>query len=332
MGSSLANALASSPIVEMVDDNTAWGTYSGIYTIPYGQTQVVITFQAGYTGSGSASVGNFIDDVQIVINQGCIDSDGDGIPDTEDLDSDNDGIPDIEEAGFKQFSNNTGTFDKSNPSLWTDSNNNGMNDYIAAMISGGTYNVPDSDGDGLRNYLDLDSDNDSFFDVNEGGTLNGDGDINDDGKGDGVDTDKDGILDLYDNSTNFGTVFRSYAQDTDGDGIADFLELDANNDGIFDISTSLYDNIDTNNDGRVDGTADVDRDGILDAFDSNNAVKGSPRNLNKKLLLDFDGRNDYAENTPVLGGLSNASLMAWIDLNSGFCAEGVVVGQDKFQI
>ena len=332
MGSSLANALASSPIVEMVDDNTAWGTYSGIYSIPPGQTQIVITFQAGYTGSGSASVGNFIDDVQIVINQGCIDSDGDGIPDTEDLDSDNDGIPDIEEAGFKQFSNNTGTFDKSNPSLWTDSNNNGMNDYIAAMISGGTYNVPDSDGDGLRNYLDLDSDNDSFFDVNEGGTLNGDGDINDDGKGDGVDTDKDGILDLYDNSTNFGTVFRSYAQDTDGDGIADFLELDANNDGIFDISTSLYDNIDTNNDGRVDGTADVDRDGILDAFDSNNAVKGSPRNLNKKLLLDFDGRNDYAENTPVLGGLSNASLMAWIDLNSGFSAEGVVVGQDKFQI
>ncbi|MBP8157132.1 MAG: choice-of-anchor D domain-containing protein, partial [Flavobacterium sp.] len=332
MGSSLADALASSPIVEMVDDVTAWGTYSGIYSIPVGQTQIVITFQAGYTGSGSASVGNFIDDVQIVINQGCIDSDGDGIPDTEDLDSDNDGIPDVEEAGFKQYSNNTSTFDKSNPSLWTDANSNGMSDFIAAMISGGTYNVPDSDADGLRNQLDFDSDNDSFFDVNEGGTLNGDGDINDDGKGDGIDTDKDGILDLYDNSTNFGTVARSYALDTDADGTADFLELDANNNGIFDITSSLYDNIDTNNDGKVDGTADADRDGILDAFDTNPAVKGSPRNLNKKLLLDFDGRNDYAENTPVLGGLANASLMAWIDLNSGFSSEGVVIGQDKFQI
>ena len=42
-----------------------------------------------------------------------------------------------------------------------------------------------------------------------------------------------------------------------------------NNDGIFDITTSLYDNIDTNNDGKVDGTADADRDGILDAFDTN---------------------------------------------------------------
>ena len=332
MGSTLANALASIPIVEMVDDNTAWGTYSGIYSIPVGQTQIVITFQAGYTGSGSASVGNFIDDVQIVINQGCIDSDGDGIPDTEDLDSDNDGIPDIEEAGFKQFSNNTATFDKSNPSLWTDANSNGMNDYIASMITAGTYNVPDTDGDGLRNYLDFDSDNDSFFDVNEGGLLNGDGDINDDGKGDGVDTDRDGILDLYDNTTTFGVFAKSYAQDTDGDGIADFLELDANNDGIFDITTSLYDNIDTNNDGKVDGTADVDRDGILDAFDTNPAVKGSPRNLNKKLLLDFDGRNDYAESAPVVGGLANATLMAWIDLRNGYSNEGVVVGQDKFQI
>ena len=58
MGSTLADALASTPIVEMVDGNTAWGTYSGIYAIPVGQTQIVITFQAGYTGSGSASVRN----------------------------------------------------------------------------------------------------------------------------------------------------------------------------------------------------------------------------------------------------------------------------------
>ena len=36
MGSTLADALASTPIVEMVDGNTAWGTYSGIYSIPVG--------------------------------------------------------------------------------------------------------------------------------------------------------------------------------------------------------------------------------------------------------------------------------------------------------
>ena len=54
--------------------------------------------------------------------------------------------------------------------------------------------------------------------------------------------------------------------------------------------------------------------------------------MNRKLLLDFDGRNDYAESTGVLSGLSNASLMAWVDLNGGFSADGVVVGQDKFQI
>jgi hypothetical protein len=50
------------------------------------------------------------------------------------------------------------------------------------------------------------------------------------------------------------------------------------------------------------------------------------------LFLDFDGRNDYAENVSLLGGLSNATLMAWIDLNSAFSATGVVVGQDKFNI
>lgn len=329
-GPSLAAALASAPVVTMVDGTDAWGTYSGIYTIPVGQRQIVLTFQAGYTGSGSASVGNFIDDVQIVINQGCIDSDGDGIPDIEDLDSDNDGIPDIEEARFQQYSNGTATFDMTNPSNWMDTNSNGLNDYIASLISAGTYVVPDTDGDGLRNYLDFDSDNDSLFDVDEAGLINGDGDINGDGKGDGIDTDKDGILDIYDNSTNFGTIARIYTQDTDSDGTPDFLELDSNNDGIFDIQTGLYGSFDANNDGRIDGSGDVDFDGILDTFDTDITVKGSPRDLNRKLYLEFDGRNDYGEGTSVLGGLANASLMAWIDLASDFSSNGVIVGQGNF--
>ena len=48
--------------------------------------------------------------------------------------------------------------------------------------------------------------------------------------------------------------------------------------------------------------------------------------------MDFDGRNDYAESAPVVGGLTDATLMAWIDLRNGYTNEGVVVGQDKFQI
>ncbi|MGV9004724.1 choice-of-anchor D domain-containing protein [Flavobacterium sp.] len=330
-GASLANAIASTPIATMVDDNTAWGTYSGIYQIPIGQTQIVLTFQAGYTGSGSQSVGNFIDDVQVVINQKCVDTDGDGIADIADVDDENDGIPDIEEAGFKAYSNNKGTFDMSNSALWKDTNNNGLNDYIEVMIANGTYKILDTDNDLVPNHLDYDSDNDSVFDVDEAGLLNGDGDINGDGVGDGLDTDGDGLLDLFDNYVGFGTVARPYAKDTDGNGVADYLQLKS--DGVtFDISKTLYANLDANNDGIIDGSGDSDRDGIKDTFDTNNTIKGSPRDLNRKLYLDFDGRNDYAEDTPILAGLSEATLMAWIDLDGAYSATGYIIGQNKFYL
>jgi hypothetical protein len=331
-GSTLAGSIASTPIVTMVDGNTAWGTYSGVYTIPNGQTQIVLTFQAGYTGSGSASVGNFIDDVQIVINQNCVDSDGDGIPDIVDLDDDNDGIPDIEEAGFKIYSNKKSTMDMSSISTWVDADENGMNDYIDALIANGIYNIPNTDGDSKPDHLDLDSDNDSLFDVDEAGLFNGDGDINGDGVGDLLDSDGDGILDLYDNFIGFGTNNRDYTKDSDGDGIEDFRALDSNNDGIFDIAETLYANLDANNDGLIDGTDDNDKDGIMDLFDTDDTKKGSPRDLSRKLYLDFDGRNDYAEDSQILSGLSQATLMAWIDLNNTFSSTGVVIGQEKFNI
>jgi len=318
-------------VATMTDGNTAWGSYSGTFAIPVGQTQIVLAFSA-VSSTGGLSYGNFIDDIQIIINQNCVDTDGDSIADIVDVDSDNDGIPDIEEGGFKQYSNNTATMDKTNVANWRDTNANGLNDYIDSMISANTYVVPDTDGDGIYNHLDLDSDNDSLWDVDEAGLLNGDGDINDDGKGDGLDAEGDGLLNLYDNSAVFGSAFRPYAQDSDGNGIADYLQLDSNDDGVNDIQTGLYGSFDSDGDGKIDGSGDADRDGILDIFDTNDIVRGSPRDLDRKLYLDFDGRNDYAENTAILGGLANASLMAWIDLNSTFSGTGTVVGQDKFHI
>jgi hypothetical protein len=318
-------------VATMTDGNTAWGSYSGTYNIPVGQTSIVLAFTA-VSSTGGLSYGNFIDDVQIIINQNCIDTDGEGIADILDVDSDNDGIPDVEEAGLKAYSNGKSTMDRTSPSTWADANTNGLNDYIDSMISASTYTVPDADSDGTYNHLDLDSDNDSLFDVDEANLLNGDGDINGDGKGDGADTEGDGLLNLFDNSVNFGTVARAYAQDSDSNGIADYLQLDSNDDGTNDIQTGLYSSFDTNGDGKIDGTGDTDLDGILDIFDTNNIVRGSPRDLDRKLFLDFDGRNDYAEDSAILGGLANASIMAWIDLNSAFSGTGMVVGQDKFHI
>ena len=316
-------------VTTMTDGNTTWGSYSGVYNIPLGQTQIVLAFTA-ISAAGGLSVGNFIDDIQIAINQNCIDSDLDGIADIVDVDSDNDGIPDIEEGGFKAYSNNTATMDKTNSTNWKDTNGNGINDYIDTLITTGTYVIPDTDGDGVPDYLDLDSDNDTQFDVDEANLLNGDGDITGDGKGDGLDSDGDGLLNLYDNSTSFGSAFRAYAEDSDGNSIPDYLQLDSNSDGVNDIQTGLYGSFDTNDDGKIDGSGDSDRDGILDIFDTDDVLRGSPRDLDRKLFLDFDGRNDYAEDATSLGILPNASIMAWIDLNPAFTSTGVIMGTPDF--
>ncbi|NPA76654.1 MAG: hypothetical protein GXN93_02780, partial [Candidatus Diapherotrites archaeon] len=92
------------------------------------------------------------------------DSDHDGVPDYHDLDSDNDGIYDIVEAGNGgNDMNGDGRTD--NPV-----GNNGLDDSLetddttSADIN---YAIPDTDGDGYPNHLDLDSDNDGCSDADE---------------------------------------------------------------------------------------------------------------------------------------------------------------------
>src|SRR3970282_1465067 len=162
----------------------------------------------------------------------------------------------------------------------------------------------------------------------------------------------DGILDIYDYgigatfSTQYGNLNQgrtnanpatTYLKDTDGDGIPDYLDVTSN--GVtFDIANTLliydYKTLDTNNDGIIDGLTDADKDGIIDIFDTAVAPAyfGSPRDMHTKLFLDFDGRNDYGQSTAILGGLSNASLMALIYLNSAFFTDGIIICQEKFQI
>ena len=80
-----------------------------------------------------------------------IDNDNDGMPDSFDVDSDNDGIPDsLEKSGLLVTL------------LGTDANNDGLDDAFNL-----TDNPIDTDGDGVLDYLDLDSDNDGIFDLEE---------------------------------------------------------------------------------------------------------------------------------------------------------------------
>ena len=290
-------------------------------------TTFVIRFKNNAPGGGGNDLA--IDD--IVIRQQYCDRDGDGIGNVFDLDADNDGIPDVEEAGFKALTAGRGIMNLA-VSAWVDNNNNGLHDTIDSMMLSGTYILPDTDGDGIADFIDLDSDNDAQFDVDEAGLFNGDGDIDGDGFGDGIDTDRDGILDIFENFSGLGSQVRPFAQDSDNDGLPNQLDVDSNNDGVFDIAGSLYNELDANNNGIIDATADIDKDGILDAFDSIETALGSPRDLNRKLFLDLDGRNDYAESVQMLSNLPQATIMGWIKLSPSYSGTTALFGQENFNL
>ncbi|PZG39276.1 cell surface protein [Listeria ivanovii] len=55
-------------VVRVSDDNTDWGNYQGNYVVPAGQTITRLTFNPISTATGSLSIGNFLDDVELYIN------------------------------------------------------------------------------------------------------------------------------------------------------------------------------------------------------------------------------------------------------------------------
>ncbi len=100
----------------------------------------------------------------------CIDSDSDGVKDYLDLDSDNDGIYDLVESGNNAADINLdGVVD----GLPTSFGTNGLSDSIETSADSQVinYTIADTDGDGIRNYIELDSDNDLCNDVIEAGFL-----------------------------------------------------------------------------------------------------------------------------------------------------------------
>ena len=124
------------------------------------------------------------------------DTDGDSIADQLDLDSDNDGITDTTESLLNVFASVTKA----------DNNKDGLFDVF------GSGTVPlDTDNDTIADYLDLDSDNDGIYDLNESGTSAADPDI-------------------------------------DGDGIKNFRELDSDNDNCYDVLEAGFS--DTDFDGK----------------------------------------------------------------------------------
>ncbi len=213
--------------------------------------------------------------------EGNTDTDGDGTANYLDLDSDNDGIPDSVEAGVTPDTpldtDNDGTLDF----LDIDSDDDGIADVVEAPL--GT--VADTDGDGTPDYLDTDSDNDNILDSAEdtvSPTLLGT-DADNDGIDDAIDVDVTGGAD----SDNNGIDDALSPVDTDADGKSDHVDIDSDNDGIADIyettvdtdtdNTPDYLDLDSDGDGIPDAIedtttppllgTDADADGIDDAID-----------------------------------------------------------------
>lgn len=120
----------------------------------------------------------------------------------------------------------------------------------------------DKDQDGILDSMDADADGDGIPNTVE---CNGNDPYGDD--------DGDGLYNYLDNDTsgNGDNVVQD-AYDRDRDGNPDFLDIDADNDGIYDITEAGQGAVDTNNDGvfnTLDANyADTDNDGIADTFDA----------------------------------------------------------------
>jgi len=191
------------------------------------------------------------------------DLDGDQVPDHLDLDADNDGILDLIEAGHQQEDiDQNGMIDGEQTAFGLNGLFNNIAtdaDSIQASIS---YFISDKDKDRVFDYKDLDTDNDGINDVTEGnfGLM----DTNDDGRIDngvgGIPTvTMMGIVASIIPDTSTITV--ALPPDTDGDGVADWHDLDSDNDGINDVIENIGN--DADEDGVIgEGLPTVDNDGI----------------------------------------------------------------------
>ncbi|MDC9721588.1 MAG: gliding motility-associated C-terminal domain-containing protein [Urechidicola sp.] len=234
------------------------------------------------TATGSVNVDVFSDnDNDGITNLNDIDDDNDTIPDTIEYngqdplaDDDLDLIPNYRDTGFGADSNSDGIID-----------------------------VFDFDFDGVPNHFDLDSDNDGIFDISEASNT-------------ALDTDADGITNSpvgtngLDNTVETNDSFFSsityIIPNTDSTGNDNYLDIDADNDGIVDNiegqATDSYippnNSIDANGIDSAYQTGinpvDTEADGIPDYIDTN-----SDGDIRNDIIEGWDSDSDGTpETTP----------------------------------
>lgn len=109
----------------------------------------------------------------------------------------------------------------------------------------------DSDGDTVPDYFDVDSDNDGILDSVEAQGSNT--------LSPSVDANADGLFDAY-----AGLVL----SDSDTDGVPDYLDLDSDNDGIFDLVESGCGAADADYNGQIEATATFGSNGLANSLEN----------------------------------------------------------------
>lgn len=206
-----------------------------------------------------------------------LDSDKDGIPNRLDLDSDNDSILDWLESGATKTLN-LSSLRKLGPRLVGEVGSNGLIDLFEDPIDTSRlrYKITNTDvnQDDIPDFLDLDSDNDGWSDLNESRVSAA------------YDQDRDARIDAPPGSVGADGIADYLQQindraccDIDGDGIddispinsdktdlPDYQDLDSDNDGIMDIIE--LNGTDADGNGHVDNFVDAPRnaDGMDDGL------------------------------------------------------------------
>ena len=334
--------------------STQWGKTIFVFRTPAvlegaNNDEVTLTLyprtDGGYNNSGASSA--LLETVLVSIDNSVfpitrLDTDGDGIADDDDIDDDNDGI--LDTAEYLATLDFNGDEDGDGVPNYLDANddNGGTSvgtDY-ADLNGDGVPDAYDFDHDGIPNHVDLDSDNDGILDIKEAQTTAGyiapSGSVG-----------TNGYYDVFETSADSGTP-KFTPVNTDGDNVAlfkpDFLDIDADNDGIPDIveahSTSdyknslptgtvgingvdtRYENVDTYSPTSVTAIVDTDIDGTPDYRDSDSDNDGTS-DLNESGFgntlsgsdSDGDGLDDNQDNTDTAfsGGNSNFDSTNGID-------------------
>ncbi len=143
------------------------------------------------------------------------DGDADGIPNRRDLDSDNDGLTDHYECGGTDDADKDGEVDSDTD----DERERARRTEYDPGQGGNMLKCADTDGDGIADCLDINSDDQGGTDYEEQGGTDADGD----GLPDTTeDANGDGLLDIFDPDKGAPVVIK----DSDDDGIPNQLDAE----------------------------------------------------------------------------------------------------------